>query len=430
VAAAVACLFAAAAAAQVTSVQGLRLWSGPEATRVVLDLSGPAAHHVFSLSGPDRIVIDLERASLTVPLGLREAKGYVSGVRTGARPDGDLRVVLEVDRPVNPKTFLLEPNEVYGYRLVVDLLPGAAAAPRVAKTVDVVARDVVIAIDAGHGGEDPGASGPRGAREKDVVLQIARRLAEEVAREPGMRPLLIRDGDYFVSLRERTERARSAQADLFVSIHADSHRDARVTGATVYALSEKGASDEAAQRLAHRENASDLIGGVTLGDKDPMLARVLFDLSQSAAISASTAVGGHVIERLSKVAPVRKTRVQHAPFRVLKAPDIPSILVETAYISNPKDEVALRDTKYQGRLAEAIHFGVLDFFRASPPLGTHVALNPPRNPSAPVRHVISRGETLSGIAERYNVRVSTLRQFNGLTGDVIKIGQVLSIPVS
>ena len=416
--------------ATATEVDSLRVWSGPESTRVVLDLSGPTPHSVFTLSNPDRIVIDLTGTRLSSRVGFPEGRGFVAGVRAGGRPGGDLRVVLDVSREVKPQSFLLEPNDRYGHRLVVDLTPLTIGpvVKRAPHAGNDGGRPVVVAIDPGHGGDDPGASGPRGIREKDVVLEVARRLADEVHAQAGMKPLLVRDGDYFISLRERTELARRAEADLFVSIHADAFRDKRAKGATVYVLSGKGATDEAARRLAERENASDLIGGVSLSDKDQLLARVLLDLSQSAAISASTEVGERVIDRLGAVTSVRKSKVQQAPFLVLKSPDIPSILIETAYISNPREEKALSDTSYQVELARAIHDGVVDYFRVNPPPDSYLALNPPPQRRSPVRHVITRGETLSGIAERYKVSLTALKRLNRLSGDIIRIGQVIAIP--
>lgn len=413
-------------------VEGLRLWASPESTRVVLDLASPAEHRVFTLDGPDRIVIDLEDADARLPNGLPQGSGFVDGVRTGMRPDGDLRVVLDVNAAVKPKSFLLEPNDRYGHRLVIDLLPLAAQTQikRVPRAAPQSGRPVRIAIDAGHGGDDPGASGPSGVREKDVVLEVARRLADEVHRQRGMEPLLIRDGDYFVSLRDRSERARNAQSDLFVSIHADAFRNGNARGATVYVLSEKGASDEAARRLAERENASDLIGGISLSDKDQLLARVLLDLSQSASISASSTAGSRVIEQLGRVTRMRKTQVQQAPFLVLKSPDIPSILIELAYISNPNEERALRDPGRQTEFARAIHAGVNDYFRSNAPPDSYLASNPPPIARPATRHVIERGETLSEIAERYRVSLARLRQSNQIRGDVIRIGQVLTIPSS
>jgi len=411
-------------------VEGLRLWSGPESTRVVFDLSAPTPHRIFNLDNPYRVVVDLTDAEVSKAAGLPEGRGVVLGVRTGAQPRGQLRVVLDVNQRVNPQSFLLEPNDTYGHRLVIDLTPldGAPVVKRAPRPGGEGGRALVIAIDAGHGGDDPGAVGSRGVREKDVVLGIARSLAEEVEAQPGMRPLLVRDGDYYLPHRERTARAHEAQADLFVSIHADAFRDTRAKGATVYVLSERGATDEAALRLAERENASDLIGGVSLADKDQLLASVLLDLSQSAAISASSSAGERVIKQLGAVTAIRKSRVQQAPFLVLKSPDIPSLLIETAYISNPKEESALKTSGYQRSLARAIHNGIVDYFRDNPPPDSYLALNPPPERRTPIRHVISRGETLSEIAQYYKVSLSTLKRSNAIGGDVIRIGQVLTIP--
>jgi N-acetylmuramoyl-L-alanine amidase len=224
------------------------------------------------------------------------------------------------------------------------------------------------------------------------------------------------------------EIAHEARADFFISIHADSYRDSAAKGATVYVLSDKGATDEAASLLAQRENASDLIGGVSLADKDQLLARVLLDLSQNAALSASTAAGQRLIRRMSAVTAMRRTQVQQAPFLVLKSPDIPSVLVETAYISNPREEASLRSSKHQTALAVALRQGIEDYFAANPPEGSYFAVHPPVTPSEPLRHVIARGETLSGIAERYRVSSASIRRSNGLRSDVLRVGQVLTIP--
>jgi N-acetylmuramoyl-L-alanine amidase len=255
---------------------------------------------------------------------------------------------------------------------------GAPAAPERERPIKVKhapadARDLIIAIDAGHGGEDPGAIGKNGTREKDVVLAIARELAVQVNAETGMRAFLTRTGDYFVPLRDRMRRARGQNADLFVSIHADSIRDRSIDGSSVYILSQRGATDEASRWLAERENASDLIGGVSLDDKDDVLASVLLDLSQSASLSASQVAAERVLHRLTQAGEVRKHEVQQARFMVLKSPDIPSMLVETAYISNPQEELRLRMRAHQARLAAAIHQGVHDYFYANPPAGTRIA---------------------------------------------------------
>jgi N-acetylmuramoyl-L-alanine amidase len=417
-------------AADAATVQTVRAWSGPEGTRVVFELSGPADHRAFTLTEPDRVVLDLPGSTAASGLRLVEAKGAVTALRTGARPGGELRLVLELNQASKPKTFLLAPNEEYGFRLVVDL-PPAASAPVVRRAPQASTnrgRDVVVVVDAGHGGEDPGASGRGGAREKDVVLAIAKKLAAEIDGQAGMRSILVRDGDYFVSHRKRMEIAHEARADFFISIHADSYRDPTAKGATVYMLSEKGASDEAALLLAQRENASDFIGGVSLADKDQMLARVLLDLSQSAALNASMAAGQRLIRRMSAVTAMRRREVQQAPFLVLKSPDIPSLLVETAYISNPREEASLRSAKYQLALAAALRQGIVDYFAANPPEGSYFAMNPVSDTPELVRHVISRGETLSGIAERYRVSSASIRRTNSLRTDVLRVGQVLTIP--
>jgi N-acetylmuramoyl-L-alanine amidase len=417
-----------AQAASAAEVEGVRVWSGPESTRVVLDLSAPAEHRVFSLANPHRIVIDLPRSSARRALALPEPKGFVSAVRTGARPNGELRVVLDLRRSVQPKSFLLPPNEQYGHRLVIDLEPGGSdAVVRRTAAPAPQGRDLVVVIDPGHGGEDPGASGRRGVREKDVVLSIAKRLAAELERQPGIRPVLTRTGDYFVDLNRRREIANNAQADLFVSIHADAYRDASARGATVYVLSDKGASDEVARRLAARENASDSIGGVSFDDSDPVLRHVLLDLSQEYALSASTTAGDRLIDRLGTVTAMRKRQVQRAQFLVLKQP-VPSVLVETAYISNPAEEAALHDSNYQAQLARALYAGILDYFQTHAPADTYLAQNPGQRVTVPIQHVIARGETLSKIAERYNVSLPSLKRSNRLQSDVILVGQVLTIP--
>jgi N-acetylmuramoyl-L-alanine amidase len=366
--------------AHAVDVRAIRLWAGPESTRVVVDLSGNAQHSLQVLHNPERVVLDVPGARLAKALrAVPSGTGAVKRVRMSHSPSGNLRVVLDLARPTQAKSFVTPPNAHYGYRLVVDLGGGgAAAAPRVEKPVKAKhapsdARDLIIAVDAGHGGEDPGAIGKNGTREKDVVLAIARELAAKINAEPGMKAVLTRGGDYFVPLRDRMRRARAQQADLFVSIHADSIRDRSIDGSSVYILSQRGATDEASRWLAERENASDLIGGVSLDDKNDVLASVLLDLSQSASLNASQEAAQRVLRQLTQAGEVRKHEVQQARFVVLKSPDIPSMLVETAYISNPVEEQRLRTLAHQARLAAAIHQGVHDYFYANPPMGTRVA---------------------------------------------------------
>ena len=356
-------------------VRAIRLWAGPDSTRVVLDLSGSAQHSLQILRHPDRVVLDVAGAHLSGAARAAPAgAGAVRQVRMARRPSGELRIVLDLARSIQAKSFLARPNNRYGYRLVIDLgVNQSVDTPVRAEHAPPDARDLIVAIDAGHGGEDPGAIGKNGTREKDVVLAIARELALKISGEPGMKAVLTRGGDYFVPLRDRMRRARAQQADLFVSIHADSIRDRRIDGSSVYILSQRGATDEASRWLAERENASDLIGGVSLDDKDGVLASVLLDLSQSASLSASQTVAERVLRQLNRVGEVRKPQVQQARFMVLKSPDIPSMLVETAYISNPQEELRLRAQPHQAKLAAAIHQGVHDYFYANPPAGTRVA---------------------------------------------------------
>jgi len=388
-------------AAAPAEVGDVRLWSGPEGTRLVLDLSAPVRHEVFSLENPERIVIDLQNTQLAMRKAMPDGQGPVTSVRSGPQVGGGLRIVLDLASRQSVKSFMVAPQGAAGHRLVVEMPPvapataavppplgqqvlaagasamsQAAAAASPVKSIAATAkgRDLVIAVDAGHGGQDPGAIGRGGTREKEVTLAIARRLAKQVDAEEGMRAVLIRDGDYFISLRGRIRKAREAGADMFISVHADSVLDRSVSGASVYVLSLRGASDEASRWLAERENAADLMGGVSLDDKNDVLASVLLDVTQKEAVSNSVEAADAVLGALRRVGHVHgKHRVRHAGFVVLKSPDIPSMLVETAFISNAGDERKLRDPVYQQRVAEAIHAGVRDFFYDKPPPGTKLA---------------------------------------------------------
>jgi N-acetylmuramoyl-L-alanine amidase len=419
------------AAQAATTVENIRIWSENGKTRVVLDLSRPAAHNIFTLRGPDRLVVDLKSSRLadslkTMPTGA----GSVRAIRSALRANGQLRVVLDLNEAVRSRSFTAGPNSKYGDRLVIDLQRSSSLhTVKTASDAYQPGRDVIVAIDAGHGGHDPGAIGRGKTREKDVALQISRTLAASINAEPGMTAVLVRNGDYYVDHRERMEIARRSKADLFVSVHADAVKDSRAGGASVYALSLKGASDEAARQLAERENASVRVGGVTLDDKDEVLASVLLDLSQSAALSASLDVGSKVIGELARLGKVHRRTVQQAGFLVLKSPDMPSILVETAFISNPSEEKKLRDAGHQGRLADAILAGVRTYFYTNPPPDTRIAMEMRRVPAKQVRHVIARGDTLSEIAARYNVSPAAIRAANKLSSDRIRVGQTLSIPL-
>ncbi len=363
-----------ATAMDVARLQDIRLWAGPEQTRVVFDLSSPIEHSIFSLENPDRVVIDIRNSRRSEALKEpRYSKGLVTGVRTGIQPGGVTRVVLDVSTGVKLDSFTLPPNGEYGHRLVVDLTPTSIAAqmelaemhsqpsfPPANKHSSSVDQ-IVIAIDAGHGGEDSGARGPTGVKEKDVALSIARKLAKLVDATPGMKAVLIRDGDYYVGLRERTIKARKAEADLFISVHADAFTDRRAHGTSVYVLSPRGASSAHARSLAERENAADLVGGVRLtgrDDRDAFLLSVLQDTS----LEASFDVAGRLLGEMGQINRLHKRDVQQAGFMVLKSPDIPSVLVETAFISNKEEEAKLSSSEHQDRIARALMRGIRGYF--------------------------------------------------------------------
>jgi N-acetylmuramoyl-L-alanine amidase len=410
-------------------VQGVRLWTAPDHTRLVFDVDAPVDHALFMLDNPARLVIDLKASELAQGVDTASIENrQLAGLRHGKRGDSDVRIVLDLKQPVRPKSFLLKPQQRYGHRLVIDLFDREQnqAQPRVAKSAtDLgVLRDVVVAVDPGHGGDDPGAIGQRRTHEKVVTMEIARRLKALIDAEPGMRAVLTRDGDYYVGLRRRMQIAREQRADLFVSIHADAFRDKRVHGSSVYVLSRRGASSEAARWLAAQENSADLVGGVSLDDKDEVLASVLLDLSQSATQQASLSAAQEIYQELRRVGKVHGGRVQQAGFVVLKSPDIPSMLVETGFISNAREESRLTEPQYQQRLAQALLVGIKDYFDSAPPPGTLLAQNRVRSRE----HVIKNGDTLSDIAARYQVSLNDLRQENSLRGDVIRVGQVLRIP--
>jgi len=367
-------------------IRDVRIASTDAGTRVVLDLSGPVKQKTFLLDTPNRVVLDLTKSSLVSKLP--DGEGVVTAIRSGKLPHAGLRLVFEVSGPVTFQTSTAAPSGEAGHRLILDIAgpagtakavavtPAAPAVPvaiRPAHAPSETGRDIVIAVDAGHGGVDPGASGKRGTREKDVVLEIAKALAVRINAEPGMKAVLTRDGDYFISLKERTLRARRAKADLFVSIHADSIANPDVSGSSVYVLSDRGASSEAARWLAERENAADLKGGIKLDDKDAVLANVLLDLSQTASISASMVAAENILKSLDQIGEVRKPRVQQAGFVVLKSPDIPSMLVETAFISNKEDERKLSLPAHRAKLANAIFSGIEQYFEGNAPDGTRLA---------------------------------------------------------
>jgi len=410
-------------------VHEVRLWRAPDHTRIVFDLTGPSDHKLIVLSNPGRIVLDMENASLKANLAnLKLDDTPVARIRSGVREGDDLRVVLEVNASVDPRSFALKANDKAGDRLVLDLYDKQAKSTAVKKSVKQSSkRDIIIAIDAGHGGEDPGALGPRRLREKDVVLAIAKELNALLKADKGFQPTMIRSGDYYVSLKGRRDLARRRQADLFVSIHADAFKRKEANGASVYALSTRGATSTAARYLAQRENSADLVGGVSLSDKDDVLAGVLADLSMTSTLDTSLKLGSKVLRNVDSVAKLHKNNVEQAGFAVLKSPDIPSILVETGFISNPSESKKLATRSYQKKMARAIHRGIKDWFLDHPPSGTLVAWQKQQGGR---QYTIARGDTLSAIAQRFNVSLSDLKSRNSISGSRIMVGQRLTIPTT
>ena len=463
-------LFSVATVHAANDIKNIRVAKSGQVTRVVFDTDGIPQYKIFTLNNPSRIVIDFNNSKLATKVNqsLFNAS-FVEKLRYAKRDNNKLRVVLDLTQRIVPKSFILPPHDGANHRLVIDLkdaevktmvakaaiksspkktpkktISAAAKKKPVAKVVkktapkkDIIAkvtapkvvkskpaklRKIVVAIDPGHGGKDPGATGYAGTREKDVVLQISKRLVRLINAEHGMRAVLTRDSDRFLTLRGRIKKARDNKADVFVSIHADAVDDRRVRGSSVYVLSKNGASSEAAKILAHRQNQSDVIGGVSLEGKDKVLQKVIVDLSQTATIDASMDLANSVLKELGSLGKTRK-RIEHAGFVVLKLPDIPSILVETAFISNASEEKKLRSAEHQQKLATSIFRGVKTYLNKHAPDNSILA-----NRLSREKHVIRSGETLSEIAHRYRVSLDSLRSANALRTDTIRVGQKLVIP--
>lgn len=390
-------------------VESVRSFSEAEKTRIVFDLNAATEHKMFTLENPYRIVLDLKNAKLASGAVEPPADaGPVSRIRSAPR-DGGLRVVFDLVAKAEVSSFELAPSGNRGHRVVLDLAHSGDAAP---------AEEFVVAIDAGHGGKDPGAIGAGGTREKDVVLAVAKRLANRINAVDGLRAVLIRDGDYFIALRERTRRARDANAELFISLHADAFNDRRVKGSSVFILSQTGASSEMGRILAQRENAAHRIGSVTLHDKDEQVAEALVDLSRAVTIEESMGVAEVIRGELARVGDVHGQNVEQAGFAVLKSLDMPSILVELAFISNPDEERRLRSSAYQEQLATGLLQGIR----------RHVSQQNPAFAMGDGQHVVQRGDTLSQIANRYRVSIDALRQANGIGNDMLTVGRTLQIP--
>ena len=395
-----------AGATATSSILAVRVWPARDYTRVTLEHDQAIRYTHLLVKDPDRLVLDLEGVEFnqvlqSLPAKIIEADPYIKLIRAGRNKPGVVRVVIELKGEIKPQVFALKPVGEYGHRLVLDLYPAEPVDPLMAlleksdqpglrsesklggegssaeKTPGEaekseprpeIARLVTIVLDPGHGGEDPGAIGRGGSYEKHVTLSVARRLKQKIDATPNMRSVLTRDGDYFIPLQQRVGKARRVRADLFVSVHADAFIKPTARGSSVFVLSETGASSSAARWLANKENSADLVGGVNLGVKDPYLARTLLDLSQTATINDSLKLGKDVLGELGRINTLHKAHVEQAGFAVLKAPDIPSILIETAFISNPEEEARLNDEAYQERMAEAILKGIRRYFAKNPPL--------------------------------------------------------------
>lgn len=421
-------------------VDGVRVWRAPDNTRLVFDLSGPVEHKIFTLSSPSRLVIDIKNTKFAAKTDDLDFTGSPIGkMRYGKRNQSDLRVVLDLEMDVKPRSFALQALADKPDRLVIDLYDKGNETVKTVQTVTKVPetkRDIIIAIDAGHGGEDPGALGPKRIKEKDVVLKVAQELARFIDNEPGYKAQMVRTGDYYIPLRSRRNKARELRADLFISIHADAFKNPKAKGASVFALSRRGATSETARFLASKENEADLIGGVgdvSLEDKDEMLVGVLVDLSMNATLANSLNVGDRVLKQMGAITKLHKHQVEQAGFAVLKSPDVPSILVETGFISNPDEARALNTASHRRKLAKAIFTGVKSYFYDVPPAGSYVAWKKHGGQGGgtqTIEHIITRGDTLSSIAKRYRTSVAQLLEANGLDNTNIKVGQKLTIPTS
>ncbi|MBE9568739.1 MAG: N-acetylmuramoyl-L-alanine amidase [Proteobacteria bacterium] len=411
----------AAKKAPVTKVRDIRLSKNKTYVRLVFDLDKIAEHSLFSLHTPERVVLDIKDTSMSHGMvDQLAANSLIRSIRSGVRNGNDLRVVFDLSKDVTPRSFLLAPSGKSGHRLVLDL----HNKKHTTTTKKAKKRDVIIAIDAGHGGKDPGATGRAGTYEKNVTLQIAKRLEKSINQQRGMKAVLIRKNDRYLRLRERIRKARDLHADMMISLHADSFPDPRARGSSIYALSVDGASSETARMLADKENAADLLfGDIDLAVDDQMVKEVLFDLSLTGTIESSLDIGSEILSQIKSVNRVHKKRVQQAGFAVLKAPNIPSILIETAFISNPREEKNLRSASHQKKVAGAITRGVGKYFSRKAPPGTWLA-------ETATEHHIEHGEDIASIATRYKVNQEDLRARNALFAENLRAGQVIKIPVS
>lgn len=431
-----------------STLEEVRMWRAPDHTRLVFDLSEQVNYNLFTLENPRRVVIDLENATQVDDLsGLDFTGSPISSVRSGIREGTSLRIVLDLNAEVKPSSFTLAPNSEHSDRLVVDLYDVEGSAPAPSNAVKPAPssrgnpitgsderRDIVVAISAGHGGEDPGSISPNGRlKEKTVTLAISKALRDSINAMPGYRAVMIRESDYYVELKQRPQIARQNRADLFIAVHADWYKNSRAKGVTVYALSGDRADRENARRVVEKENSSDLLGGVggdiALGGLDDDVALTLVSLQMAWSMEQSLVAGTRILESLDGIARLRKTKVQQASLQVLNSPDIPSMLIETGYLTNPDDARQLNNPSFQRKMAEAMAKGVRNYFYDSPPEGSLVAWQK-ANGVVPGSYTVKRGDSLSEIAARFGVSMANLKAENRLSSNTIRIGQELTIPGS
>jgi N-acetylmuramoyl-L-alanine amidase len=440
------CILLASFAVSAASVEEVRVWRAPDHTRLVFDLSGEMEYKLFTLSNPARVVIDIEGSSFGGDLSrLDFNESPVSGMRSAIRDGDTLRMVIDLVTEVEPRSFTLAPNSEQGDRLVVDLYDESTSADAPENTNPVSSnsssaprsnerRNIIVAISAGHGGEDPGGIGFDGKlREKNITLKIARALFDQLERMPGYTPIMIRDGDYYVELQRRSEIAREQRADLFVAVHTDWYRTSRANGLTIYALSGDRADRENSRRVAQKENNADLLGGVggdlNLSSWDDDVALTLVSLQMAWSMEQSLIAGTRVLESLDGITRLRRDKVQQASLEVLKSPDIPSMLIETGYLTNPDEARRLNTSAFQQKLARGIAQGVMNYFYEAPPEGSLVAWQKANGiVPMPGTYRVKRGDSLSVIAQRYNVSLAKLKSVNSLSSNTIHVGQELTIP--
>ena len=416
--------------AAASDIEGVRLYRSPDRTRIVLDLDDSIDHKMFVLESPARVVVDLADTDLKTNFdSIKLDVTPIDRIRTGKRGKNHLRLVFDLKEEVNPKSFTLAANERYGNRLVIDLYDFRVSVSKsLSDIIKTDNRSIVIAIDAGHGGEDPGALGSGKILEKHIVLKIAQYLKKLFDEDPDFSGLLVREGDYYLALRKRTAIAQRYRADFFLSIHADAWTSPSARGASVYALSTKGATSETAKFLANRENRADLIGGagsINIRDKSADVAAVLLDLSMTATLGSSLTAGEYILKNIGSLTRLHKKRVEQAGFLVLKSTDIPSLLIEAGYISNPHEARKLSTPEFQKKMALAIYSGVVQYYLDHPPPGTALSKNLSKRQFI---YIVERGDTLSEIAASYKISVSRLTSHNKLISQQIRVGQKLMIP--